>query len=156
MIPYILHVALLISVCLCFYKLLLRKETFYRLNRFVLLSIVCLSFIVPLVPVPQEWAFAREQQTVFISKPVIKNDASSTNPSNTKSDKQNIQQNTNLQPAVPAQTTVNAAFSWSQILSVTFFLYWIGVLIFGANFLLQLIVLIYPVMVETGYKRWPL
>jgi len=36
MIPYILHVALLISVCLLFYKLLLQKETFYRLNRVVL------------------------------------------------------------------------------------------------------------------------
>src|ERR1700741_1653794 len=103
MIPYILHVALLISVCLCFYKLLLRKETFYRLNRFVLLSIVALSFIVPFVPVPQQWAFAREQETVFINKALIIDDAPSADPSNTKTEKQSIQQHTNVQPDASAQ-----------------------------------------------------
>ena len=33
MIPYLLCVALLLAVCWAFYKLLLQKETFYRLNR---------------------------------------------------------------------------------------------------------------------------
>ena len=50
MIPYILHVAMLISVCLLFYKLLLQKETFYRLNRWVLVFCLALSFILPLDP----------------------------------------------------------------------------------------------------------
>jgi len=57
MIPYVLHVALLISVCLLFYKLLLQKETFYRLNRMVLVFCLALSFTLPLIPVPQQWAF---------------------------------------------------------------------------------------------------
>jgi len=55
MIPYILHVALLISVCLLFYKLLLQKETFYRLNRWVLVFCMALSFGLPLIPIPQQW-----------------------------------------------------------------------------------------------------
>jgi beta-lactamase regulating signal transducer with metallopeptidase domain len=157
MIPYILHVALLISVCLCFYKLLLRKETFYRLNRFVLLSIVALSFIVPFVPVPQQWSFVKEQETVFISTPAIKNDAPSTDPADTKTAKQNIQQHASVEPNASAQTIAGTTFSWSQILSLTFFLYWIGVLIFCVNFLLQLIVLLYqswskPV-IKDGYFK---
>ncbi len=32
MIPYSLHVAVLITVCLLFYKLLLQRETYYRLE----------------------------------------------------------------------------------------------------------------------------
>src|ERR1700735_3046791 len=62
MIPYILHVALLISVCLLFYKLLLQKETFYRLNRVVLVFCLALSFALPIIPVPQQWAL-RESAT---------------------------------------------------------------------------------------------
>lgn len=157
MIPYILHVALLISVCLCFYKLLLRKETFYRLNRFVLLSIVALSFIVPLVPVPQQWAFARQQETIVMSKPVIKNDAPTRGVPATEIVKESNQQNAITQPAESSQTLSENTFSWSQILSFTFFLYWVGVVIFGANFLLQLIILFYqswskPVIKDGRFK----
>ncbi|WP_295673551.1 hypothetical protein [uncultured Mucilaginibacter sp.] len=45
MIPFILHVALLITVCLLFYKLLLQKETFYRLNRIILVFCLALSLL---------------------------------------------------------------------------------------------------------------
>src|ERR1700759_2103962 len=55
MIPYILHVALLISVCLLFYKIFLQRETFYRLNRVVLLFCLALSFALPLISIPQAW-----------------------------------------------------------------------------------------------------
>jgi hypothetical protein len=64
MIPYILHVALLISVCLLFYKLLLQKETFYRLNRLVLIFCLALSFALPLIPVPQQWTLRESAPTV--------------------------------------------------------------------------------------------
>ena len=55
MIPYILHVALLISVCLLFYKIFLQRETFYRLNRVVLLICLALSFVLPLISIPHAW-----------------------------------------------------------------------------------------------------
>src|SRR5258708_22063929 len=64
MIPYILHVALLISVCLLFYKLLLQKETFYRLNRLVLIFCLALSFTLPLIPVPQQWTLRESAPAV--------------------------------------------------------------------------------------------
>jgi len=57
MIPYILHVTVITTVCFLFYKLLLQKETFYRLNRWTLLSCVAVSFTLPLLPVPREWSW---------------------------------------------------------------------------------------------------
>src|ERR1700754_5041416 len=82
MIPYVLHVAVLISVCLIFYKVLLQRETFYKLNSLVLVFCLVLSFTLPLVPIPQQWALRNSQpeQTVAPAKedePVIVNQSQS-------------------------------------------------------------------------------
>ena len=144
MIPYILYVALLISVCLIFYKLLLQKETFYKLNRFILISSLALSFIVPLVPVPQQWAFHQTLEAVdlnnaTVSKPVTFSDQpqtkSTVNPPATKINPLPVnampQKDTNILPA------------WPVVLKSLFYLYWIGVIVFALNFLLQVMVLLY-------------
>lgn len=57
MIPYILHVTVITTVCFIFYKLLLQKETFYRLNRWTLMGCLAVSFALPLLPVPREWSW---------------------------------------------------------------------------------------------------
>jgi len=57
MIPYILHVTVITTVCFLFYKLLLQKETFYRLNRWMLLGSIAVSFTLPLLPAPMIGAF---------------------------------------------------------------------------------------------------
>src|SRR6202012_4821629 len=72
MIPYILHVALLISVCLLFYKIFLQRETFYHLNRMVLLVCLALSFALPLVSIPQAWTLrSAPAQTVINTPPPV-------------------------------------------------------------------------------------
>jgi hypothetical protein len=53
MIPYILHVTVILTVCFLFYKLFLQKATFYGLNRWTLLSCLILSFVLPLLPAPR-------------------------------------------------------------------------------------------------------
>ncbi len=55
MIPYILHVTVILTVCFLFYKLFLQKATFYGLNRWTLLSCLVLSFVLPLLPAPRGW-----------------------------------------------------------------------------------------------------
>ena len=152
MIPYVLYVALLISVCLCFYKLLLKKETFYMLNRFVLLVIVVLSFIIPLVPVPQQWAFGRKTDEVITSTPLVKNNSPINDGSKTETTKQAVQQPENIQPAIKDATSANPFFSWSRVFAVALFLYWIGVLIFSINFLLQLFVLLHRALTKPLMK----
>ena len=49
---YLLNVALIIGTILVFYKVLLRNETFYKLNRVMLMSCLVFAFILPLVHVP--------------------------------------------------------------------------------------------------------
>jgi len=55
MIPYILHVSILIAAGFLFYKLLLKKLTFYALNRWILLSCLVTAFLLPLLPIPSQW-----------------------------------------------------------------------------------------------------
>ena len=56
MIPYSVHVAVILAACFVFYKLLLQKETYYRLNRAILLACLVLAFVLPLIPVPGQFS----------------------------------------------------------------------------------------------------
>src|SRR5204862_1617594 len=69
MIPYILYVALILTACLIFYKLLLQKETFFHLNRLVLLTCMLLAFILPLLPVPQQFSFRKAPASAISAVP---------------------------------------------------------------------------------------
>jgi hypothetical protein len=69
MIPYVLHVALLISICLLFYKIFLQRETFYRLNRVILLVCMGLSFVIPIISIPQAWTLRSTPEQVVVNKP---------------------------------------------------------------------------------------
>ena len=67
MIPYILHVTVITTVCFLFYKLLLQKETFYQLNRWTLLSCLAVAFALPLLPVPREWSWREKWKTAEVA-----------------------------------------------------------------------------------------
>lgn len=56
MMPYILHVAVLITLVVIFYKWVLEKETHYRWNRWVLLGAMGLAFVLPTFLVPAEYS----------------------------------------------------------------------------------------------------
>ncbi|WP_379086976.1 hypothetical protein [Pedobacter sp. UC225_65] len=49
MILYLLSVALILAACFIFYKVLLQQETFFPLNRFILIGCLALSFSIPLI-----------------------------------------------------------------------------------------------------------
>jgi hypothetical protein len=131
MIPYILYTALILSACLIFYKLLLQKETFFHLNRFVLLSCMLLAFILPLLPVPQQLSFrnmSEEKHTIYTKTLIDKNKIAE------------------LKGQPVKETFVEQT---KQIIDVKplaqwlVYLYWFGVVIFGLNFLMQAVVLLY-------------
>jgi hypothetical protein len=162
MIPYILHVALLISVCLIFYKLLLQKETFYRLNRVVLVFCLALSFALPLVPIPQQWAFRESPKTALVNtnqgvpsqtylsqgkneeiqKQKLVKAADASVIKTDLADEKPISKSTVKSTSVP---TAQEAPLLQRSLKWVFYLYWIGVVAFGLNLLLQVIVLLYQV-----------
>ena len=73
MIPYILNVTVITTICFLFYKLFLQKETFYRLNRWMLMGSLAIAFVLPLLPVPQQlsWRGPEVQQEVVDAQPKI-------------------------------------------------------------------------------------
>lgn len=131
MIPYILYTALILSACLMFYKLLLQKETFFQLNRLVLLSCMILAFILPLLPVPQQLSLRKdaiEKHIPLAETAVDKNQA--------------------VQLKAPPVQEVfieqaKQTFDVDLLLQWLVYLYWFGVLIFALNFLMQACVLLY-------------
>src|SRR5690349_712538 len=56
---YIINVALVLGACLAFYKILLRRETFYKTNRFVLLVCLGIAFSLPLVSIPEQFSLRK-------------------------------------------------------------------------------------------------
>jgi hypothetical protein len=132
MIPYILYASLVLSACFVFYKLLLQKETFFGLNRFVLLSCMLLAFILPLLPVPQQMSLRKIPVTqVAPVQPYI-------NTTQPAVPAVKAKQSLTAEPLLPA-----AAVSFEQVMHWLAYLYWFGVIIFAINFCMQAIVLLY-------------
>ncbi|MEO8534944.1 MAG: M56 family metallopeptidase [Flavobacterium sp.] len=131
MIPYILYTALILSACFVFYKLLLQKETFFQLNRFVLLGCMILAFILPLLPVPQQLSFRKD--AVETAVPAAKIPANKKQTADLKT------------PSAPKVFTEPAEerFNIDLVLQWLVYLYWFGVVIFALNFLMQAVILLY-------------
>jgi hypothetical protein len=180
MIPYSIHVALLLAVCLLFYKLLLQKETYYRLNRVILLTCLVLAFLLPLVPVPRQFSLVNSElaavngpqkpiaEQLTVADPVNLPDAQTAQPAPIdKTVQPNVSAKTEtpaIQPVVKPQAILPAAKpvipavpTMQVIIKWAFWVYWCGVAAFGANLLLQVIVLLWqaykkPVMKDGIYR----
>ncbi|MFH7013960.1 M56 family metallopeptidase [Flavobacterium sp. FlaQc-52] len=131
MIPYILYTALILSACFVFYKVLLQKETFFDLNRFVLLGCMLVAFILPLLPVPHQFSFRKD--TVLTAIPAAKVAVDKTTTV--------AKQTAPVQEVLVEQTQQH--FNVEVMLQWLVYLYWFGVLIFGLNFLMQAVILLY-------------
>lgn len=130
MIPYILYTALILSACFIFYKLLLQKETFFYLNRYVLLFCMVLAFTLPLVPVPQQLSFRKN----IAAEPVEITKIPTDNASQVVKEK-------SIQPAVVQET--KQVIDVEVLVQGVIYLYWFGVVIFGLNFLMQAFILLF-------------
>jgi hypothetical protein len=151
MIPYLLNAALMLSGCLCFYKILLRKETFYKLNRVVLMSCLVLSFSLPLIPIPQQWSFRKaEEKTSFIIPSATPDDNSNNNVNN-HIDPNLVSTSRNGAVATSGKTETGSApylSTFQKVSNWLIYLYWFGVAAFSVNFLLQLVLILYK-----GYRN---
>ncbi|MGF1925665.1 MAG: M56 family metallopeptidase, partial [Bacteroidia bacterium] len=136
MIPYSLHVALILGLCLVFYRLLLYKETYFRLNRIVLLFCMLMAFVLPLVPVPQDYSLRQSDELGSVELPLAQP---------TESLKSGL---ANPIPQIvasqPIQGSLKAQVPLStRMLNWVFWIYWAGVAVFGVNLFVQMVVLIY-------------
>lgn len=146
MIPYILYASLILTACLIFYKLLLQKETFFSLNRFVLMACMFMAFILPVIHVPQQLSFRKAPIAVDsgITAYPLQNNSS-----------QNLQQNP--QTISNETSPQSQAISFSRVMQWLIYLYWFGVIVFALNFLMQAAVLLYkaysrPVIIDGKFR----
>ncbi|WP_244215295.1 M56 family metallopeptidase [Pedobacter miscanthi] len=144
---YVLSVALILTGCLIFYKLLLQNETFFPLNRYVLLICLVLSFSLPFMPVPEQLSFRKanvkaalivnEPKAAVVDVPQQKQTVKATN---------STENNAN-----------NSFFKDISILKLVLWAYWLGVIVFAINFVFQLCVLLYraysrPVIIDGRFR----
>ncbi|HCN83756.1 MAG TPA: peptidase M56, BlaR1, partial [Sphingobacteriaceae bacterium] len=132
MIPYSLHVAIILSVCLGFYKLLLQKQTYYQLNRLVLLTCLLLAFILPILSVPQQ--FSMRNANLIANENDFESDVSVMHTSTKKH----------------ADLEKTEVFNSEMVIKWVGWFYWFGVAAFGLSFLLQAVVLFY----QSHKNKW--
>ena len=158
MLPYIINVALVLATCLAFYKLLLRRETFYSVNRFLLIACLAVSFLLPLLQVPSQFSFHKNvstQLTVDNKQLAIDTKQSAINPEQpaTGSTKP-----ATANPQPETSTRQNGfSFSFAQLVTWLFWFYWFGVIIFAISFLFQIGLLLWrawrnPVILDGRYR----
>ena len=155
--PYIINVALVLLVCLAFYKLLLRRETFYTMNRWLLMVCLIVSFVLPLLQVPAAWSLRKvnSRESSVVSRESSNDNKSTVNgPQPTEENKQQVIEtkqpaNTIQQPVTknevttPKQTAIDhLPFTIDKAMAWLFWIYWFGVAVFGISFLFQVMLLL--------------
>jgi hypothetical protein len=161
MIPYILNVAILVAGCLAFYKVFLQRETFFRLNRWVLVACLLLAFVLPLARVPAALSLRkpRVETAAPPSAPPIVRDA--VNDLTGAAAGPIVETPVAPEGTQPRISTVKveagAKFDMGRVLQWVAWLYWFGVAAFALNFLLQMGLLLYrayanPVIRDGRYR----
>jgi hypothetical protein len=157
--PYIINVAVILLACLAFYKLLLRRETFYKVNRYMLIVCLVISFALPLLQVPQQFSLRKPTTAVIQQPSLLVTEQVQQSPPTVKQDAQNSAGASNA--TVPAATNPakagNSGFSFAQLMTWLFWIYWFGVIVFGISFLFQLVLLLVrayrnPVIIDGKYR----
>ena len=168
MLPYVINVALILAACLAFYKLLLRRETFYKVNRYMLVICLAISFSLPLLQVPAEFSF---RKNVNRGSLIVNNEKSAINGQQSTGNSNQQQSNTtpqtatdslqpindSQQPAVKDEKQAVLKFSFVKLMSWLFWIYWFGVTVFGVSFLFQMVLLLWrayrnPAIIDGKYR----
>ena len=170
--PYIVNVALILATCLVFYKLLLRRETFYKVNRYMLITCLAISFALPLLQVPAEFSLRKNRETSDVSRETSKvNQSAVGSQQSAVNDKQPV--TITQQPATSNQqqvtsnqkpetnsinlTTHDSRFTFDKLMTWMFWFYWFGVAVFAISFLFQVVLLLWrayrnPVIIDGKYR----
>ena len=145
MIPYLFHVSILLAGGYVFYWFLLRQETFFRLNRVVLLACLLLPLVLPLITIPASWSLQLlpiDKITSIVSPsltdtpleakeivPVPKREATN-------------EKETLTTPIANNRERLIETKAPSSIEKVLAYLYFTGVLVFALAFIIQLVLII--------------
>lgn len=142
MIPYSVHVAIILAVCWGFYQLLLRKETYYRLNRIVLIGSLMLAFVLPLIPLPEQYSLRQDLNVSMSTSDFEEKDISKVSDAHSES---NVDNSVTI---LPSEAPQSATPVMSRIINWISWFYWFGVAIFAVNLVVQFISIFYQ-----SYRR---
>ncbi|TMI65364.1 MAG: M56 family metallopeptidase [Bacteroidetes bacterium] len=163
--PYIINVALILLACLAFYKLLLRRETFYKVNRYMLIICLGIAFALPLLQVPAGFSLRKVNRVNGVNGELsMVNEQQSID--NGQPAKNSQQPTVNTLPIVnndkPSATSKETAiahspFTIDKLMGWLFWIYWFGVIVFAASFIFQLVLLLWrayrnPVIIDGPYR----
>ncbi len=130
MINFLLHTSLLLSLSYFIYKLFLQKETFFKLNRYVLLTMVLFSITFPFAEVPASWSFRSGSQNLveFITPEGLFHEVKS-------------QEGTNITLSGNEVTSKPLIENKNEVpfILIFYWIYFAGVAVFFITFLVQLI-----------------
>lgn len=167
MIPYLFHVSILVAACYLFYVVFLQKETYFQINRFVLIGCILVAFSLPFLEIPQEWSLRdapilkventilaqEDMPTIFKSEqnesPIFKN--KNRGKSDAKSTDDIFEKEAISATTISTELPKKAA-SKLTLWQVLKYGYLIGVAIFAFNFLLQLVLLIFKMLTKPSIK----
>ncbi len=169
---YLTHAGLLLSACFIYYWLLLRNETHFTLNRWILLGCLASSLLLPLMTVPAGWSL-REALTVEEAAPLAEAEKAATAavkptpmPSAKTTLKEDAKAETKQVTEVGLEQAEEASPSAAEDVTVVgtalpakkidwFRLFWwvylAGVAIFGLHFLVQFGYLVWKVIRHPGF-----
>ena len=160
--PYIINVAVILLACLAFYKLLLRRETFYKVNRYMLIVCLGISFALPLLQVPQQFSLRKpsivKSESSNVNRELPKNNDQVTGTTQQPANVAQQPSNNSQQPAMKDEKKQAVLkFSFVKLMSWLFCIYWFGVIVFAASFVFQLVLLLWrayrnPVIIDGPYR----
>lgn len=163
-VPYIINVALILAACLVFYKLLLRRETFYRVNRYMLVGCLVVAFALPMLQVPQQFSLRKTDTTADHQPRVIENSKTAAVSPPPAADGKKKTDTLAGSPSLQTQASENTAagagktsFTAGNLMNWLFWIYWFGAAVFAASFLFQVILLLWrayrnPVITDGPYR----
>ena len=148
MINYLLHSSLLLGTIYLFYWLLLRKETFYKLNRHFLIGSVILAMILPLISIPS-WMSIKDdlfkQEAILVTEilpPPTTITTETSEEAKVSSDDVILSSRESVIPSAETKTGATSIFSQLNYTKLFWVLYLIGVCVFILTFLIQFIMII--------------
>ncbi|SEL51479.1 Signal transducer regulating beta-lactamase production, contains metallopeptidase domain [Aquimarina amphilecti] len=138
---YIIYSAALIGLSYLIYTVFLAKETFYHLNRGILLGLIVVSFSLPFISVPENISFRTtifQKQTTELKTSQLTEIDAYNNEVTISIPESTVSENftDSIKPSI-------ISLDWKSII---LYIYILGVMAFGINFLIQLTVLLYRMM----------
>ncbi|MTB53644.1 M56 family metallopeptidase [Lewinella sp. W8] len=162
---YLIHAGLLLAASFAYYWLLLRRETHFELNRYILLACLAASLTLPLVTVPAAWSLKNhivsvEAETTTApaetstAELLAKSAAMAENPGQTDAparaeppaQRVEVAEEASISP-IAAERITRTVDWWN----IVWWVYLAGFVVFGAHFLIQAGYLLVKVLRNPGF-----